>query len=619
MIIFLVAFGVLLAGAAPGLAPRDAGELTAAVACVGVPHPPGFPLYVLLGRAWADVMPFGSLAYRLNILSAACLAGALALLARWLSRMTTTGIALLVTAAFLVSPLAISQGTSAEIFAPVALWSAMMLTVISSEHSRRGAAAALLGGLGLALHPTAALALAGLGILWWSSRPRWAMAVALGVLGFAVTLLLPLRAAIYPPLEWGAASSVSGFIAHLLRTDYGTFRLMRDSTMGGSGESPLHLLYVLGDRMGWWFAALGVAGLAVWIRGPASAGGRRFGLALAVWAGLAGPLFGWLARPPASAGAGDALLERFALLASLPLVLGAGGALAALAGRRRAIAMAVVFGVSLVTAGRPEGTSYDLPGHDPGFVGRRLLQGREAFWAEDFARALLRSVEPGGVVLSKWDDAVFALRHEQIARGARRDVAVVMPVYLHWHAAQVARLRPDLAPPLESEWTPESSVFWSTRLLVNAAGRGPAYRAGDVETDEAAFQGYDFQVSGLTEQVVRVGETDDGEAVVGAVANPEGDRPRAGRETRPPMNMLAPRSPLSTRLCSGFDRGLVESYAAIANRAGVQAARARRAADAAYWFRLARMRDPASPVYRENLRRAVAGEASHAHETVDAH
>src|SRR5258705_1146839 len=56
---------------APTTAMWDASEYITAAYTLGIPHPPGNPLFVLLGRV-ASLLPFGGIAYRINLLAAVC-------------------------------------------------------------------------------------------------------------------------------------------------------------------------------------------------------------------------------------------------------------------------------------------------------------------------------------------------------------------------------------------------------------------------------------------------------------------------------------------------------------------------------------------------------------------
>ena len=67
-------FAVVLAGYIWTLAPTvtfwDAGEFIAAAKILGIPHPPGTPLFVLLGNFFGRLLPFGEFAYRTNLMTA---------------------------------------------------------------------------------------------------------------------------------------------------------------------------------------------------------------------------------------------------------------------------------------------------------------------------------------------------------------------------------------------------------------------------------------------------------------------------------------------------------------------------------------------------------------------
>ena len=70
---FLLTFAIILAvylfTLCPSIYLEDSAEYVTVAATLGIPHPPGYPLYVLLGKLFTFI-PLGSLAWRVNLMSA---------------------------------------------------------------------------------------------------------------------------------------------------------------------------------------------------------------------------------------------------------------------------------------------------------------------------------------------------------------------------------------------------------------------------------------------------------------------------------------------------------------------------------------------------------------------
>jgi hypothetical protein len=236
----------------------DGGDLIAAVVTGGVPHPTGYPTYLLLGSLFAH-LPLGDLAYRLNLMSAVAAAGAVGLLClanaatlpqvpwpagasqgggnlreggvepvggSWVARLAA-GVAALT---FAFSSILWSQAVIAEVYALNAFLVALSCTLaLYARATAQGwlwVVTAWVFGLGLGNHLSLALlAPAGL-VLFWSSckkpgfleKPGFYLVrliVVMGVAflaGLAVYVVLPTRAAHQPAVNWGGADTWAGFV-----------------------------------------------------------------------------------------------------------------------------------------------------------------------------------------------------------------------------------------------------------------------------------------------------------------------------------------------------------------------------------------------------------------------
>lgn len=86
-------FVIYVATLAPSVTFWDAGEFIAAAHALGIPHPPGTPLFVVLLNVWARLLGFVPFALATNLFSAASTAVAGGLCAYWLTRRTGSSVA----------------------------------------------------------------------------------------------------------------------------------------------------------------------------------------------------------------------------------------------------------------------------------------------------------------------------------------------------------------------------------------------------------------------------------------------------------------------------------------------------------------------------------------------
>lgn len=161
--LLLLVYGATVA---PTVTLWDAGEFIAAVETLGIPHPPGTPLYVLVARVWSDALGFLPRALATNLFSAVATAGAAALVAGLLARTTRQPLAALAAAVCAGATATVwSNATETEVYA-ASLALALVMLVVAERAGRGGAGRwqvllAYLFALAVPLHMSALVAVPG--------------------------------------------------------------------------------------------------------------------------------------------------------------------------------------------------------------------------------------------------------------------------------------------------------------------------------------------------------------------------------------------------------------------------------------------------------------------------
>ncbi len=402
---------------------EDGGEFIVAACFLGVPHPPGYPLYCLAAHPFTW-LPFGAVAWRVALASAVFSAAASAMLALIAVRLTGNRIAAFAAAVlFGLLPGVVAQAVIPEVYTLNAfLFGLSLLLLVCWEQGRRNAtlaAFAVVFGLGMAGHNTFILLMpcfAGYVLVrdaqhtgGLSSARRWGFYALLSLLSAAVCvglfLYLPVRSAANPPLDWGNPETWPNFWRHVRRTQFDFMVTQYPRTAERMGLQAAALF-----RM-WW--AQGLMGLD--LLGFALLWRLRRGLALL------------LAACSVSVVAGFAFWQNFELtrewiqvMSVFPIPAYFAGALCvavlvdlprrapSLPGRRGAfLSSTLAAGVVAMAVLRPDWKALDRSEYD---------------WVETYAWRVLETMPWKVFYVSESDYAGFGVMYLQEVRGVRRDV-----------------------------------------------------------------------------------------------------------------------------------------------------------------------------------------------------
>jgi len=229
-LVFATTLAVYLITLPRSVLPGDSGELISASYTLSIGHPPGFPLYLMLGKLFSSLFAFGSIAFRYNLCSAvlaSATAGVVFLVLVGVGVGKLLGVAVALGLGTLGSYWL--QATTGDVYTLNGLFTALLLYV-ALVGKRYGERALMLvgfvGGLAISHHLTLVYGLASALVILFSrqgTRPQaktLVLSIFLFCLGLSVWLYIPIRSHLNPPLTWGDTATLPGFLAHITAQAY---------------------------------------------------------------------------------------------------------------------------------------------------------------------------------------------------------------------------------------------------------------------------------------------------------------------------------------------------------------------------------------------------------------
>jgi tetratricopeptide (TPR) repeat protein/biotin operon repressor len=229
----VLAFVVLLLTTAPDLTGEDSGELITAAYTLGVAHPPGYPLWCILGKIFTIIIPFGTIAFRINFMSVFFAAATIFFLFLVIRKQTKNRIiAASVSLLFGFSFEFWSQSNIAEVYTLNSFFIAICLFLLQLWNEKRSNRIlyflALMCGLGCTNHHTMApLSILFVFYIFFKSRRRSPLSfkvTGIASLFFILTLFiylyLPIRSQANPYMNWGQPDTIKKSFRHVLRSQY---------------------------------------------------------------------------------------------------------------------------------------------------------------------------------------------------------------------------------------------------------------------------------------------------------------------------------------------------------------------------------------------------------------
>lgn len=464
--VFFAIFFIFVATLSPDIATGDSSELVTSAYLLGIPHPPGYPLFNLLGQLFTW-LPIGSIAWRVNLSSSICNLGAGFFIYLTTYKITKHWLSSLFAAVFFVlSPLVWEYSLKAEVFPLNNLLAALILYLLmvmrqgyletvdqlnkNDSHQNNRYILYVISfvcGLALTNHHTIVLFFPAVmvGVYYYSrlylSEFRTVLiGLSAFFMGLSIYLYVPIRAATDPYLNWDAPNNMAGFIQLISRADYGSLTLLnlKTSTYSLTEKYSIYLLSLL-KQVNPLGVVLACIGLFFLLRQK----DKKLTISLLLIYVVSSFIFFMIANFPSTSPIFLGVFERFYMLSTILVAVFIGLGIYFLhclilktARKNWIYFINALIGASIITS---------VIVHFP------ILNQHNNRLLYHYGLNILKSVEPNALILVSGDNTIGALDALGQVNKIRPDVVTlnIEKLSYPWYCGQMTKRYPSVSIPLE--------------------------------------------------------------------------------------------------------------------------------------------------------------------------
>lgn len=213
-LIVLISIVLYMSFLCPSISSGDSGELAASAHILGIPHPPGYPFYMILGRLFSMIFP-GNPALGMNILSSIFAILSLLLIFQILLDFgIKPQIAFIPSILLSIHPLFLQFATITEVYTITSFFFLLELLLLKRDNYLL---LSYVVGISFLIHPM--LWIIGVYSLYKILKRDYRL-IIYSFVGISVILYLPIRSISNPLIDWGNPETLRGVISHILRFEY---------------------------------------------------------------------------------------------------------------------------------------------------------------------------------------------------------------------------------------------------------------------------------------------------------------------------------------------------------------------------------------------------------------